>query len=101
MDSLNNCGITISCHWYKKTIDTIIKQNDEINGPNVVEVYGALSDGGPIGHGRSMESVPQVNREEAVNFRSYLREQGLDFTYLLNVPFDCEMKNNTLNLMNI
>jgi hypothetical protein len=57
MDSLNNCGITIPCHWYKKTIDTIIKQNEEINGPMVVEVYGVLSDGELIGHGRSMESV--------------------------------------------
>ena len=87
MDNSNNSSITIPCHWDKETINKIVKQNKEIGGPQVIEVYGALPDGGPVGHGRSSESVAQVSREEACDFRSYLQEQGLNFTYLLNAPF--------------
>lgn len=87
MSNSNKGGITIPCHWNKETIDEIVKQNKEINGFQVVEVYGVLSDGGLIGHGRSRESVPQISRKEACDFRFYLQKQGLDFTYLLNAPF--------------
>ncbi|MFA6076944.1 MAG: U32 family peptidase [Candidatus Paceibacterota bacterium] len=98
MDSSNKSSITIPCHWNKETINTIIRQNKEIDGPQVVEVYGVLPDGGPIGHGRSRESVPQVSREEACDFRSYLREQGLNFTYLLNAPFRLEDEKQRIKL---
>ena len=87
MNLPNRAGITIPCHWNKEVIELIVKQNKEIDGPKVVEIYGALPEGGPIGHGRSPESVVPVSREEACNFRFYLKEQGLDFTYLLNAPF--------------
>ncbi|MDO8610573.1 MAG: U32 family peptidase [bacterium] len=87
MDNANKVGITIPCHWDKEVIDTIVKNNREINGLQVVEVYGALPDGGPVGHGRSSESVAPVSKEEALIFRNYLKEQGLSFTYLLNAPF--------------
>lgn len=80
--------ITIPCHWDKDVIDEIVRQNQETDdGPKVTEVYGVLSDGGPVGHGRSRESVPVIGRKEALEFRSYLSEQGLNFTYLLNAPF--------------
>lgn len=98
MEKLNMSSITIPCHWDKGVIDKIVKQNEEIDGPKVVEVYGVLSDGGPVGHGRSRESVPPVGREEAINFRAYLKEQGLNFTYLLNAPFQLQDENQRREL---
>ncbi len=93
MDNSNKGSITIPCYWDKNIIDTIVKQNEEIGGSQVVEVYGALPDGGPVGHGRSRESVTQVSKEEACQFREYLKEKGLNFTYLLNAPFQLNGDN--------
>ena len=77
-------GLTIPCHWDKQVIEKIVSQQGDLK---VTEVYGALSEGGPVGHGRSKDSVKNVSKDEAVVFREWLAAMGLDFTYLLNAPF--------------
>jgi len=78
--------LTIPCHWNKAVIDRILIQNESASA-NVAEVYGVLADGGPVGHGRSPDSVAKVARQDTIDFRNYLRESNLRFTYLLNAPF--------------
>lgn len=79
--------LTIPCHWNKRVIDQILTQNGSAVNIGVAEVYGVLAEGGPVGHGRSPDSVPKVTKQEVVNFRNYLKKAGLRFTYLLNAPF--------------
>lgn len=78
--------LIIPCHWDKEVIDKIITQNNHASA-KVTEVYGVLAEGGPIGHGRSPDSVVKVTRQNAIKFRKYLKKIGLRFTYLLNAPF--------------
>lgn len=85
--------LTIPCHWDKEVVDQIVKQNKPQKKILVNEVYGVLTDGGPIGHGRSRKTVVAAGKKQALNFRLYLRQIGLSFTYLLNAPF--EFKNDS------
>lgn len=85
-NSSTKTEITIPCHWNKPVMDQIIRQNETAT-TKVAEVYGVLADGGPVGHGRSSESVVNVARQEAIGFRNYLKDEGIRFTYLLNAPF--------------
>jgi len=78
--------ITIPCHWNREVIDQILSQ-ETTNKARIVEVYGVLAEGGPVGHGRSSESVVRVTREDAVGFRGFLHDKNLAFNYLLNAPF--------------
>lgn len=80
-------GLTIPCHWDRRVIEDILVHNGLRDDIGVVEVYGVLAGGGPIGHGRGRRTVVDVTPEEAVAFRNFLRRQGLAFTYLLNAPF--------------
>ncbi len=82
--------ITIPCHWDKNIINQIAVNNKKDIA--VKEVYGALSGGGPVGHGRSRKSVIFISRKKAEEFRQYLKKQDIRFTYLLNAPFEF---NNT------
>ena len=90
-------GITIPCHWDISIIDQIISNNDKFS---VKEVYGSLSSGGPVGHGRSRESVVPVSRREAANFCEYLKSVGIRFTYLLNAPFEFNDTKEQLEKLN-
>lgn len=85
-DSHNTAELTIPCHWNRAVIDQVLVQNESAS-IKVAEVCGVLAEGGPVGHGRSPETVVKVARQEAVDFRNYLRDNGLRFTYLLNAPF--------------
>lgn len=78
--------LTIPCHWNREIVDRIVGKEAN-RGLRVGEVYGVLADGGPVGHGRSRASVVSVDKETAKDFRHYLAEKGLKFTYLLNAPF--------------
>lgn len=93
-------GITIPCHWNKEVVNQIIIQNNEIDGPKVVELYGSLPEGGPVGHGRSSETVQKISKEGACEFVSYLHENGLDFTYLLNAPFHLRDEEHKIEIDN-
>lgn len=86
VEARKTAELTIPCHWNKTVIDKILVQNESAS-VKVAEVYGVLADGGPVGHGRSPDTVVRVARQEAVDFRNYLRDNGLRFTYLLNAPF--------------
>jgi len=79
--------ITIPCHWNKEIIDLILSK-ESLNNSKITDVYGVLANGGPVGHGRSSNSVVEITREKAVLFREYIQERGLNFTYLLNAPFN-------------
>lgn len=83
--------ITIPCHWDRKVIDEITSYPVE-NNIAVGEVYGVLAKGGPVGHGRSSNAVVQISHEDAIDFREYISDKGLTFSYLLNAPF--QMKDN-------
>lgn len=87
-DKQYNSGITIPCHWDESTILEIVKNNIIQNGIVCKEVYGVLASDGPVGHGRTSQSVPYVTRQEAVKFRKFIHECGLNFSYLLNAPFE-------------
>ena len=82
----NQTILTIPCHWDEKVInkiDTLPRDNGVVVG----EVYGALAKGGPVGHGRSSESVVNTSVEDALKYRDFLRSKGMKLTYLLNAPF--------------
>ena len=78
--------ITIPCHWDREVINQILSQETPSRA-RIVEVYGVLAEGGPVGHGRSSESVVKVTRDDAVAFRGFLHQNNLAFNYLLNAPF--------------
>lgn len=78
--------LTIPCHWNREVMDQILLRNKTAD-IKVAEVYGVLADGGPVGHGRSSDSVVNVARQDAINFRNYLKDSRIRFTYLLNAPF--------------
>lgn len=86
IEQQKSSGLTIPCHWDRNVTNRILSQNKSAS-LKLVEVYGVLADGGPVGHGRSPDSVVKVARREAIDFRNYLRESNLRFTYLLNAPF--------------
>ena len=83
----NRVGLTLPCHWDQKIVEGILSHGVGIDGIPVTEVYGVLSHGGPVGHGRSRHSVPSVSEENAIEFRELLSKRNLGFTYLLNAPF--------------
>ncbi|MBT9174299.1 MAG: hypothetical protein DDT21_02713 [Syntrophomonadaceae bacterium] len=86
-DKQTGSGLTIPCHWNKKIIEQMVRQTKETAGISISEVYGSFADGGPVGHGRSKLSVQSASKQEAIDFRKFLRDIGLNFTYLLNAPF--------------
>lgn len=83
----NITGITIPCHWDIGTVKKIIKNNDLSKNIIVKEIYGVLAEGGPVGHGRTRESVVQISRKAAIRFRNEIYNLGIGFSYLLNAPF--------------
>ncbi|MDD3046391.1 MAG: hypothetical protein PHH88_01840, partial [Candidatus Pacebacteria bacterium] len=89
-----NSKIAIPCHWNKELLEKIVQINEQFSDTKVVEVYGALSNG-PVKHGRIPSSVIDINREDAINFRNFVREKEMKFVYLLNAPFtfkDCDLE---------
>src|SRR4030066_564269 len=97
--TLNNLTeITMPCHWDKDIIDEIVSNSKKDIA--VKEIYGVLSGGGPVGHGRSRKSVVFVSKERAIKFRQYLKKIGLRFTYLLNAPFEVTNTKKQKNKLN-
>ncbi|MCX6727014.1 MAG: U32 family peptidase [Candidatus Shapirobacteria bacterium] len=80
-------SITMPCHWNDSVLDKVLQSNLDAVTP-VREIYGVLADGGPIKHGRSPDVVVQVNRQQAIQFREKCRDGRINFTYLLNAPFN-------------
>lgn len=78
--------INIPCHWDKKILSEIIKQNSRAKNIKITEMYGVLARG-PVSHGRSPNAVPDVAKKDAVIFREYVGSLGIKFIYLLNAPF--------------
>lgn len=79
--------INIPCHWNQQVLNEICSRNQQAITP-VTEIYGVLANGGPVGHGRSPDAVVSVNQESAIKFRNECRKNNLNFTYLLNAPFE-------------
>jgi len=78
--------LTIPCYWNKGILNKIIKySSNAINDIKVAEIYGCLAKES-IGHGRAANTVPDINRKYALNFRKYVELLGLRFIYLLNAP---------------
>lgn len=87
--------LTIPCHWNGEVLNRIVSNND-MASTRVVEMYGALANGGPIGHGRSPESVVGVDRKDAKSFKDKCNQNGISFTYLLNAPFRFDSSSETI-----
>ena len=85
--------ITIPCHWKKKILNEVVKQNLTSNDIFIAEIYGTLAKS-PTGHGRSPDSVPNITSKYAINFRKKVASFGLKFTYLLNAPFSFKENEN-------
>ena len=83
---MDKVKIIIPCHWNKEVLNKIAKKNSRSANIKVKEIYGSLSKG-IIGHGRSPNSVVNITKEDAINFKKYANSLGLNFIYLLNVPF--------------
>ncbi len=81
--------LSIPCHWSESIISTVMNVKP-VRNIDVSDVYGVMADGGPVGHGRSRNSVVAISKERAVEFRSFLKHNGLRFIYLLNAPFRFE-----------
>ena len=93
--------LAIPCHWNKELLEKIVKINEEFSDVKIDEIYGALADG-PVKHGRMPNSVINVSREDAINFRNFVKEKEIKFVYLLNASFtfkDCDLKE-TKNYLN-
>ena len=86
MSISKKASLTIPCHWNKEVVKKIISISKSTGGLEIKEIYGSLASG-PIGHGRSKNSVKDISRDEAIDFRLFLKENNIDFTYLLNAPF--------------
>lgn len=87
MINKNEFGLTIPCHWNETTLNQIAGMNQGAKTP-VTEIYGALANDGPVKHGRSPDAVISVNRETAKRFKESCEKNGIEFTYLLNAPFN-------------
>ncbi len=85
-------GITIPSHWKSEVLEEIVENNRLRDDIGVVEVYGALAEGGPVGHGRISKAVVDVSRQDAVKFRAFVKKKNIAFTYLLNAPFSFSSK---------
>ncbi len=74
--------LTIPCHWDKAVLDDICTMNDmpENHGVRVVSMYCAIPNN-TFGSGRSPNSIANVSRDEAVEFRNYVRGKNLHFNY--------------------
>jgi len=83
----NQLKITMPSHWDKTIIQDIVNTTSD-NDIRLGEIYGVLADGGPIGHGRSPESVVSITKERAIQFRNFVKSLGVNFVYLLNAPFN-------------
>jgi len=86
---MSKTQLSIPCHWNKKVLNEIVKQNLATKDIKITEIYGTLAKG-PIGHGRSSSSVPDISRKYAIDFRKYVKSVGLKFIYLINAPFSFE-----------
>lgn len=87
-------NLIIPCHWDTTTIEQVAHQNVlSSRGVYVTEVYGVLANGGPVGHGRSRKSVPEIESDKAIEFRKQLKNLGFSFTYLLNAPFTIDQES--------
>lgn len=84
---MKESAITIPCHWNEIILEKIIKNNNSAITP-VTEIYGALANGDPIGHGRSPDSVVSINKDKAKDFKQKCNQNKINFTYLLNAPFN-------------
>ncbi len=93
--NLPQINLTVPCHWNNNVINKILNTNHGV--VRIAEVYGVLSDGCPVGHGRAKNTVVSMSREKALNFRLYLKKIGLKFTYLLNAPFHFNSNQEQLN----
>lgn len=86
MNIKNTTGLTIPCHWDKKIVEEMSLNTKSENRLEVKEMYGVLSST-PIGHGRSSKSVKNITKNEAIDFRLFLKQREIEFVYLLNAPF--------------
>jgi collagenase-like PrtC family protease len=84
--------LIIPCHWNKELLIQIIQASRNIDRMEISGIYGSLAKG-PIGHGRSSKAVINIKREEALNFRQYVKNLGIEFIYLLNAPFSFDFSN--------
>lgn len=100
MTNEKQAQITIPCHWDRDTISKITDRNLAESEMKVAETYGVLPSGGPVGHGRIPESVAQISSEDAINFRKFCEQKGLEFVYLLNAPFEFTNDQQRLELDN-
>lgn len=78
--------IAIPCHWDSTVLETICAQNTEHNNA-ITEIYGTLNEKF-MPHGRLSDSVVNVERDAALNFREQVRKSRLNFSFLLNAPVD-------------
>jgi collagenase-like PrtC family protease len=83
---MRNSFITAPCHWDRGVI-TRIASMPQPNNIRIAEVYGALADGGPVGHGRPSDSVVRVTPDDAISYREHVNSLGIKLTYLLNAPY--------------
>jgi collagenase-like PrtC family protease len=90
--------LTTPCHWNLQILKEILDQK-EGKGIMFKEMYGVLPNA-PIGHGRSPSVLKSLDEYEIYQFRRKLKENNIDFAYLLNSPFSkkelAENKKETL-----
>jgi len=82
-------GISIPCHWNKEIMAQMLHRPVPEGGLAITEIYGTVA-GNPLRHGRADSTVPSVSREQAIEFREFVRKEGVTFTYLLNAPYSLE-----------
>ena len=79
-------NLNIPCHWDRSVLGDVLNQSTNSKGIIITEMYGCLASG-VIGHGRDPNTVFSIGIDEALEFREYVKECKIKFSYLLNTPF--------------
>ncbi|MFH1325198.1 MAG: U32 family peptidase [archaeon] len=92
-------SLTIPCHWDPQVLKQILGQRGN-QGIELREVYGVIPRA-PIGHGRNPSMLKPLEETEIHKFIGLLKENKINFAYLLNSPFAKEkIKENYSGIRN-
>ncbi len=74
----------IPADFKKETIDRYDELNKAYKDSKVIETYGQITIGNPIGSGRAYDLIPKIDISKLKDYISYSKSKGIGFNYTLN-----------------
>ncbi len=74
----------VPADFKNETIDKYAELNKEYKDSRVLESYGQITIGNPMGSGRAYDLIPQLDMAALEGYIAYSRKKGIDFSYSLN-----------------